>query len=168
MRGFYNESLAGGAALARSLRMRPAFLIDIDSDIYTSAKEALRFALDAGVLVAGTHVYYDDISEYERWSYQQRQSKRLRAQRMNLSISESTNAPLSEELRAHLEISQEYGLSWQSLPPLGRYLGPVASLDWIVQKPAGEKGKPVAQFSYSPVLQLLECAKCSHSPLPTR
>ena len=150
VRGFYNESLANAAAVARRLRMRPAFLIDIDSDIYTSAKQALRFVLDAGVLAPGTFVYYDDISEFERWTVQRRSSK-----------PDCKDAPLSEELRAHQEISLEYGLSWRSLAPLGRYSGPVPGLDWILQRPASERGKVVPMYSYPPVLELISCGRCA-------
>ena len=41
IRGFYNESLAEGATLARRLKMEPAWLIDIDCDLYSSTVEVL-------------------------------------------------------------------------------------------------------------------------------
>ena len=53
IRGFFNESLRGGRGFANELGMRPAFLVDIDADLYTSTREALCFLLDAGILVPG-------------------------------------------------------------------------------------------------------------------
>ena len=55
--GFYNESLRDGRALAKRLGMRPALLLDIDCDLYSSSKQALSFMLEAQLLVPGTFVY---------------------------------------------------------------------------------------------------------------
>uniref|UniRef100_A0A7S3AJK4 Uncharacterized protein n=1 Tax=Haptolina ericina TaxID=156174 RepID=A0A7S3AJK4_9EUKA len=152
LRGFYNESLANGAALARRLGMRPAFLLDIDCDLYTSATQALRFSLDAGLLVPGTFVYYDDVSAYDL--------EALEHPRMRNT---SKEYEIPEELRAHMEISKEYGLRWRSTRNLGWYLGPVKGLEWIVQRPARDTGKWLAPQTYPPVVQLRSCERCSQS-----
>ena len=149
VRGYYNESLVEGAVLARREGMRPAFLIDIDSDLYTSSKQALRFVLDAGVLVPGTFVYYDDVSAYD-----------LEMMDRPLMRNGSRVYEETEELRAHMEISHEYGLRWHTLRPLGFYRGPVEGLEWILQRPEREKGKWMAPQSYPPVVQLRSCARC--------
>ena len=62
IKGFYNDSLREGPRLAWRLGMRPALLVDIDCDLYTSSKQALTFMLESGLLVPGTFVYYDDFS----------------------------------------------------------------------------------------------------------
>lgn len=97
IRGFYNRSLTG-RSLAQQLDMRPAFLIDIDCDLYSSAGQALRFVLAARLLVPGTLVYYDDSPRAE-W-----------VRKMG-----STNPMVEGEQRAHLEISKAFGLRWRLL-----------------------------------------------------
>ena len=94
VRGFYNESLAGGRRFAARWRMKPALLVDLDCDLYTSSVQALEFLLSANALAIGTFVYYDDIS-WDQWR--------------------ADGAPM-EEKRAHIEISERYGLEWRLLP----------------------------------------------------
>ena len=150
IRGFYNESLREGRALARRLGMRPALLIDIDCDLYTSSKQGLSFMLDAGLLVPGSFVYYDDFT-IEDWN--------------------KDKPPHREERRAHEEVTKEYGLSWRPLNHLV-YNGPVKELSWIRQYDIGMKssgtrrapqmGKPIKGM-LTPVFQLTACKKCSAS-----
>ena len=111
--GFYNESLRDGASLARRLRMRPALLLDIDCDLYSSSKQALQFMLEAGLLVPGTFVYYDDYS-LEDWRVS------------------PTKHPYKEERLAHHEITEEWKLTWRQLPTY-IYREPVQGLDWIAR-----------------------------------
>lgn len=94
VRGFYNESLAGGRKLARRLRMRPAFLVDFDCDLYTSSVQALRFVLDAGILQPGGYVYMDDIMPW---------------------VWRDGKTPSLEQKLAYEELTKEYGLEWDEL-----------------------------------------------------
>ena len=144
VRGFYNESLRGGITLARRHGMRPAFLIDIDCDLYTSTKQALTFMLSTGLLVPGTYVYYDDYS-LKHWSYP------------------ASKYPFKEERLAHEEVTNEYGLSWKLMYHYGeKYPGPLRQLDWIPQWPAADAGRKVlTKETVNPVLQLTGCKRCS-------
>lgn len=56
--GFYNESLRD--ELVRRHRMSPATYVNIDCDLYESARAALDFLLRNGLLVPGSLVGYDD------------------------------------------------------------------------------------------------------------
>lgn len=94
LRGFYNESLAGGRRLANRLRMRPALLVDLDCDLYTSSMQALRFVLDAGVLLPGGYVYLDDIMP---WAWRDRK-------------------PAVEQKLAFEQLTTEYALAWEEVP----------------------------------------------------
>ena len=58
IKGFYNETLV--QSLPGSKGMKPAALIDIDSDLYISAYEALDFMFSAGLVRIGTVIGYDD------------------------------------------------------------------------------------------------------------
>ena len=95
IRGFYNESLASGRRLARRWRMKPALLVDLDCDLYTSSAQALRFVLDAGVLLPGSYVYLDDIMP---WVWRQ------------------TKAAALEQKLAFEELTHEYQLLWDEVP----------------------------------------------------
>jgi hypothetical protein len=52
--GFYKDSLV------QDSKYKPAMLIDIDTDIYSSALEALRFMFSERLVVEGTVIIYDD------------------------------------------------------------------------------------------------------------
>jgi len=58
--GYFNDSLRAGAQLARARRMLPAAYVDIDSDLYSSAVDALTFLFRSRLIVPGTLVGYDD------------------------------------------------------------------------------------------------------------
>eukprot|EP00966_Prymnesium_polylepis_P336814 7391763-Prymnesium_polylepis.1 len=168
VKGFFNETLSTGAELARRRGMRPALLVDIDADLYTSARQALEFLLDAGLLVPGSFIHYDDFSDYDGTvlSRSIRRQAALRVanvtsgrQPIPKRLDDGTQVP--EELRAHLEISDEYGLRWRQLGTLtGTYRGPVEGLSWINQRPSHLKGRYVPPQLYSPVYQLLACKRC--------
>ena len=144
IRGFYNESLASGAILARRLGMKPAFLLDIDCDLYSSTRHALEFMLAAGLLAPGTFVYYDDMSE-KQFS----------------GITRLGDAALEEGL-AHMEISKEWGLLWRQLPSVGLYSGPIGGrLAWVSQWSSSRKGNWVPPEYYAPVVELQACKRCS-------
>ena len=142
IRGFYNESLVDGSAFARRMGMRPAFLIDIDCDLYSSSKQALEFMLQTGLLAPGTFVYYDDVTDY---TYQAVQKKHV--------------APM-EELLAHEQLTVEWGLRWKQLPSLGGFPGPVDALRWIPQFAPETKGRIVPPEMYPPVVELQSCRRC--------
>lgn len=57
--GEYSKSLKE-PTLARQLGMRPAAYVDIDCDLYASARDALRFMFAARLIVPGTLIGYDD------------------------------------------------------------------------------------------------------------
>lgn len=59
-KGYFNESLT--TALAATLE--PADLVDIDSDIYVSAYEALEWLFKHRLAVVGTVIAYDDWADY--------------------------------------------------------------------------------------------------------
>ena len=59
MRGFFSETLKPN--LAATMRMQPALFVDIDSDLYVSAIQALEWLFCSGLVVAGeTVIRYDD------------------------------------------------------------------------------------------------------------
>lgn len=58
VRGFYNESLT--SMTAKLLPFRPALLVDLDCDLYSSTVQALDWMLTHGLIVPGTVLYYDD------------------------------------------------------------------------------------------------------------
>ena len=143
IKGFYNESLVDGAQLARRLGMRPALLVDIDCDLYSSSKQALEFMLEAGLLVKGSFIYYDDISDKDFVGVTQR------------------GDPGIEESLAHMEVAKAWGIRWRQLPALGVYPGPMGgSLAWIHQFPNSTTRSLIPPELYSPTLELQYCKRC--------
>lgn len=143
IKGFYNESLAGGAELARRYGMRPALIVDIDCDLYSSTKQALEFMLGAGLLVPGSFVSYDDISDKEFVAATQR------------------NGSAFEELLAHVEVTRSWEIRWLQLPALGPYPGPMGGgLSWVKQYSNASAGLVVPPEWYVPVVELQYCRRC--------
>lgn len=97
VRGFFNESLSPARARLLGLTA-PAWLVDIDADLYSSTVDALEFLVAARLLALGTFLYYDDIS-WETWN----------------AVSANREAAL-EELLAHQQVSRRHGLRWRLLP----------------------------------------------------
>ena len=60
IRGFFNETLTSRLAAS----MRPAALVDIDSDIYLSASQALDWLFAHKLAAVGTLIAYDDWADY--------------------------------------------------------------------------------------------------------
>ena len=58
VRGYFEETLTD--ALAKRMRMQPALLVEMDSDLYVSTKLALEFLLRNGLVMRGTVIGYDD------------------------------------------------------------------------------------------------------------
>ena len=141
--GADNESLREGAALSGRLNMRPAFLLDIDCDLYSSTKQALRFMLQSGLLVPGSFVYYDDY-DIQRWNIK------------------NTTHRFKEERLAHEEVTSEFQLEWAPLFNYGKYLGPTPGLDWIRQwtNKSRVMNRRLQHNSLAPVLQLRSCGAC--------
>ena len=94
LRGFYNESLRSGRRLANRWRMKPALIVDLDCDLYTSSEQAMRFVIDAGILAPGTYVYLDDIMPW---------------------VWRNDQLPAVEQKLAFQQLTSEYGLSWDHL-----------------------------------------------------
>ena len=86
IKGFFSDSLTPTLAAERG--MQPAMLVDVDVDLYISAVQCLDWMFAAGLIVAGTVVYYDDVSV----------------------VKEEAG-----ELRAHNEVSAKYGVRWRKL-----------------------------------------------------
>jgi hypothetical protein len=144
IRGFFNETLTED--LATRSGMRPAFLVDIDCDLYSSTMQALDFMLTMRLLVPGSFVYYDDISDRYLQGAIHRQN--------------GFKKPVEEAL-AHLDITAKWGLKWKSLPTVGLYPGPLGGrLSWIAQFPNTSKGNWIPPEYYPPVVQLISCSKC--------
>ena len=103
--------------------------------------------LEAGLLVPGTFVYYDDYSlEHCDW--------------------DARAHPHVEERLAHQEVTEEWQLAWRQLPSFV-YRGPVANLSWVRQWPEGYPRAPVGKLlskrDLVPVLQLMSCGRCNQS-----
>ena len=80
--GFFNESLP----LRNARDHKVALLVDIDSDLYVSAKDALSWLFRNGLFRPGTLLRYDDWNVDPSWG----------------------------EARAHKEISDEYQARWRT------------------------------------------------------
>lgn len=86
--GFYNESLTDD--LPSQLALNKALIVDIDVDIYSSAKTALHWLFRNKLVDVGTYVFYDDwggTPGYKEF--------------------------LDGESRAHREISEEFNVTWE-------------------------------------------------------
>ena len=123
--GYFNESLRA-AALARAAR--PALYVDVNVDLYLSAKQALAFLAENRLLVPGTLVAYDDFFD--------------------------TAWLVDGETQAHAEIAAEYKVSRVEIaaehkvtvrPPSESQCRPDTSSSWVtVGPPALFVGSPSA------------------------
>ena len=86
VRGFFNNSLPTMDLSA----CRPALLVDIDSDLYVSAKQALTWLFRHKIARKGTLIRYDDWNKGD---------------------------PSWGEARAHKEISEEFDVTFRSFSP---------------------------------------------------
>lgn len=84
IRGFFNESLPK----MNISDMRPALLVDVDSDLYVSAKQALSWLFKNHIAIIGTLVRYDD------WNH---------------------GNTLWGEPKAHKEITEECRIKWDTI-----------------------------------------------------
>jgi hypothetical protein len=86
--GFFEDSLTDDIVIDKQLR--PAYIVDVDVDIYTSAKQAMDWLIRNDLLLENvTQVGYDD------WGGTPGYMKHL-----------------DGESRAHKELSDQYGLNW--------------------------------------------------------
>ena len=83
--GFFNESLPN----MHLMHLRPALLVDVDGDLYLSAKDCLTWLFKSNLIVPGTLVRYDDWHVIPR--------------------------PTWGEMKAHDEITKEFNVVWRSL-----------------------------------------------------
>ena len=131
--GFYNESLTPGLAQHRG--MKPAKYVDIDVDLYGSAREALAFLFKEKLIIPGTVIGYDDW-----WAH---------------TCDEELSVPLSDSplkfggARAHLEMTRIYNVTFicmagSCLPPsFGRNcqaMNPVFLVESINNPRGGDSG----------------------------
>ena len=91
--GFFNESLPR----LNVADFRPALVVEIDSDLYVSAKDALTWLFRSKLMQPGTLVRYDD------WPY----------------VPEGT--PMWGEMKAHFEVTEQFRVKWrrQATEPKG-------------------------------------------------
>jgi len=87
IKGFFSDSLT--PTLAKERGMQPALIIDVDVDLYVSCVQCMEWMVQQGLLVAGTIVYYDDVS--------------------------IVKAEGGGELRAHDELTAKYNIQWRKL-----------------------------------------------------
>ena len=87
IKGFFSDSLTPSLKAERG--MRPALLIDVDVDLYISAYQCLDWMFGQGLIVAGTVVYYDDVSVVK--------------------------ANEGGELMAHAQLTDKYQVEWRQL-----------------------------------------------------
>ena len=87
IKGFFSDSLT--PTLKAEKKMKPALLIDVDVDLYISCVQCMEWMLQQGLMVAGTVVYYDDVS--------------------------IVKADAGGELKAHEELTAKYNIKWRKL-----------------------------------------------------
>jgi len=87
IKGFFSDALT--PTLKAEKGMKPALLIDVDVDLYVSCVQCMEWMITQGLLVAGTVVYYDDVS--------------------------IVKAEAGGELKAHEELSAKYDIRWRKL-----------------------------------------------------
>ena len=98
----------------------------------------LRKTLDAGIMVLGTYVYYDDVL-YANWkTYEKRNNA--------TAVAQGLWTGTYNEQRAHAEVSVEYGLRWRMLPKIAARRRP-----WILR----------------PVFVLVSCERCGRAAVST-
>ena len=90
--GFFADVLK--SELMNSGKLKPALYIDIDCDLYISAFQALDFMFHNNLATTGTYIGYDDWGDTTLWS--------------------------EGESRAHLEISEKYGVRFRQCFSWGR------------------------------------------------
>ena len=95
--GYYEDSLP---KMPRA-QLLPALLVDVDVDLYVSAKQALRWLFTSGLIVPGTLVRYDDWSPH------------VKLTGTGGLPPDSGNASSWGEMRAHGEITREFGVTWE-------------------------------------------------------
>ena len=84
IRGFFNESLPR----MHLAHLRPALYVDIDSDLYISARDCLQWLFHSGLMEPGTLVRYDDWKDgRDDWG----------------------------EMKAHREITDEFDVVWRQV-----------------------------------------------------
>ena len=86
--GFFNNVL--NEDLVKKYNMKPANYIDIDVNIYSSAKTCLDFCFKYGIAVEGSLIGYDDWGGSPGWKNNE-----------------------NGESRAHKEIEEEYGVKFE-------------------------------------------------------
>ena len=69
--------------------MKPALLIDVDVDLYISCFQCMEWMITEGLMIAGTVVYYDDVS--------------------------IVKGDTGGELKAHDELTLKYNIKWRKL-----------------------------------------------------
>jgi len=91
--GYFNASL--NDELLRRHPLRPALLVDVDSDIYLSAVQPLDWMFSHGLIVPGSFVRYDD------WP------------RRNATFGPAKGTNYYGQARAHYEVSAKHDVRWK-------------------------------------------------------
>ena len=105
----------------------------------------LRFTLDAGILVPGTYVYYDDVL-YANWKEYEKRNNAT-------AVAQGLWTGTYNEQRAHAELSLEYGLTWRMLP----------SNDSLWPKITARRRPWILR----PVFVLVACERCGKAAVST-
>eukprot|EP00966_Prymnesium_polylepis_P138565 3201447-Prymnesium_polylepis.1 len=112
--GFFNESLPKVNLDA----LCPPFLVDVDSDLYISAMQALDWLFESGLACPGMLLRYDDWPS----SVPNEEDSTQDLSKGFLGILLETTLGLRRgswanvgEVKAHRKISQKYGLTWRPL-----------------------------------------------------
>jgi len=107
--GFFNDSLPKMDLDA----LCPPFLVDVDSDLYISAMQALKWVFESGLACPGMLLRYDDwIGGNEQISTPVEGSEKLN-QNINFLGFRTGSWGNVGEVKAHREISQKYELTWR-------------------------------------------------------
>ena len=83
--GFFNETLT--EQLLHKRKFKPALIIDVDSDLYISAKNCIEWMIRSHLLVPGSLLRYDDWKGDASWG----------------------------ESRAHMELTNKFKLKWKNI-----------------------------------------------------
>jgi len=91
IRGFFSDSLTPRLPIEKDMKL--ALVIDIDTDIYISAKQALDWCFANNLVVPGTLISYDELCQSKLWTTWG-----------------------DGEARAHKEIAEKYQVHFRGLP----------------------------------------------------
>ena len=93
--GYFNESLPALQPTTLQ-KMRPAFLLDFDGDLYISTRQPYDWLFKNNLIAPGTFVFYDDL------------------QKCKIPHGKFAG-DICGEAKAHVEITKEYNIRWHRI-----------------------------------------------------